>query len=77
MRQEKTMKVIINHFMDPKISLSPNGGSDSSFVWTAPDFAENSAVDKVCSSLYKLHNDFYKTPITSHHISMVLDRLLL
>lgn len=53
MRQEKTMKVIINHFMDPKISLSPNGGSDSSFVWTAPDFAENSAVDKTFALKFK------------------------
>ena len=28
MRQEKTMKVIANHAVDPRITLEPNTGSD-------------------------------------------------
>jgi Ran-binding protein 1 len=40
MRQEKTMKVIANHAVDPRIKLEPNVGSDRSWVWSAFDFAE-------------------------------------
>lgn len=39
MRQEKTMKVIANHALDPRIKLEPNVGSDRSWVWSAFDFA--------------------------------------
>lgn len=40
MRQEKTMKIIVNHFLDPRITLTPNAGaSDKSWVWVAFDFA--------------------------------------
>ncbi|CAM9407531.1 unnamed protein product [Discosporangium mesarthrocarpum] len=42
MRQEKTMKVICNHVVDPRIVLKPNAGSDRSWVWNAYDFAEGS-----------------------------------
>ena len=47
MRQEKTMKVIINHFLDPRITLSPNVGNDKSWVWTAFDFAEGTLIETV------------------------------
>eukprot|EP01039_Chlorochromonas_danica_P010016 gene10016-11076_t len=40
MRQEKTMKVIINHFLDPRIVLRPNVSSDKSWVWVAFDYSE-------------------------------------
>ena len=26
MRQEKTMKILVNHFLDPRIVLTPNAG---------------------------------------------------
>eukprot|EP00629_Pelagomonadales_sp_RCC1024_P003804 CAMPEP_0119260514 /NCGR_PEP_ID=MMETSP1329-20130426/861_1 /TAXON_ID=114041 /ORGANISM="Genus nov. species nov., Strain RCC1024" /LENGTH=258 /DNA_ID=CAMNT_0007259937 /DNA_START=50 /DNA_END=823 /DNA_ORIENTATION=+ len=39
MRQEKTMKIICNHVVDPRIELAPNAGSDRSWVWTAWDFS--------------------------------------
>lgn len=45
MRQEKTMKVIVNHFLDPRIVLVPNAGNDKSWVWVAFDFAENELVE--------------------------------
>lgn len=45
MRQEKTMKVICNHFLDPRIQVIPNAGSDKSWVWNCFDFAENELVE--------------------------------
>jgi Ran-binding protein 1 len=45
MRQEKTMKIIANHFLDPRISIAPNCGSDKSWVWIAYDFADNELVE--------------------------------
>jgi len=41
MRQDKTMKMIINHFLDPRISEPvPHNGNDKAWVWIAYDFAE-------------------------------------
>ena len=40
MRQEKTMKVICNHQLDPRIELTPNVGNDRSWVWRAYDFSD-------------------------------------
>ncbi|CAM9313663.1 unnamed protein product [Chrysoparadoxa australica] len=47
MRQEKTMKVIANHVVDPRIELLPNAGSDRSWVWTAFDYAEGDLAETV------------------------------
>lgn len=47
MRQEKTMKVIANHALDPRIKLEPNAGSDRSWVWSAFDFAGGELVETV------------------------------
>jgi len=47
MRQEKTMKVIANHALDPRITLEPNAGSDRSWVWSAFDFADGELVEAV------------------------------
>ena len=47
MRQEKTMKVIANHAIDPRIKLEPNVGSDRSWVWSAFDFADGELVETV------------------------------
>jgi len=47
MRQEKTMKVIANHVIDPRIELQKNAGSDRSWVWTAFDFADGELVESV------------------------------
>lgn len=47
MRQEKTMKIIVNHFVDPRIQLVPNAGNDKSWVWVAFDFAENELIETV------------------------------
>lgn len=47
MRQEKTMKVISNHAIDPRIKLEPNVGSDRSWVWSAFDFSDGELVETV------------------------------
>lgn len=47
MRQEKTMKILANHAIDPRIKLEPNAGSDRSWVWSAFDFAEGELVETV------------------------------
>mmetsp|Transcript_16788 Transcript_16788/g.38784 ORF Transcript_16788/g.38784 Transcript_16788/m.38784 type:complete len:206 (-) Transcript_16788:345-962(-) len=47
MRQEKIMKVIVNHALDPRIKLEPNAGSDRSWVWSAFDFASGELVETV------------------------------
>lgn len=48
MRQEKTMKVISNHVLDPRIIMTPNSSaSDRSWVWTAYDFADGELVETV------------------------------
>jgi len=40
MRQEKTMKILANHVLDPRITLETNAGSDRSWVWSAFDYSE-------------------------------------
>lgn len=47
MRQEKTMKIIVNHFVDPRITLTPNVGNDKSWVWVAFDYADNELIETV------------------------------
>ena len=45
MRQEKTMKIIVNHFLDPRIKITPNAGaSDKSWVWVAFDFSDGESL---------------------------------
>eukprot|EP01041_Mallomonas_annulata_P009024 gene9024-18687_t len=46
MRQEKTMKVICNHLLDPRIVIVANAGaSDRSWVWTAFDFSDSVLIE--------------------------------
>ena len=40
MRREKTLKICANHYLIPALKLTPNVGSDRSWVWTATDFSE-------------------------------------
>ena len=61
MRQEKTMKVIANHALDPRIVLEPNAGSDRSWVWSCFDFADGELEEKVFAARFansELADDF-------------------
>ncbi|OQR90155.1 ran-specific GTPase-activating protein [Thraustotheca clavata] len=40
MRQEKTLKIIINHLVESRAELTANMGSDRAWVWTCYDFSE-------------------------------------
>lgn len=51
MRQEKTMKIIANHTMDPRIQLEPNVSSDRSWVWSAFDFADGESLKETIFAL--------------------------
>ena len=42
LRQEKTLKVVANHLLNPTTELQTNMGSDKSWVWVAQDYAEGS-----------------------------------
>ncbi len=61
MRQEKTMKLIVNHFLDPRIVLTPNAGNEKSWVWVAFDFSEGELIETVSPVFvvfYKISGDF-------------------
>jgi Ran-binding protein 1 len=47
MRQEQTMKIVINHIAHQDLHLEPNRGSDRSWVWMAFDFAEGELLETV------------------------------
>merc|ERR1711871_939350 len=54
MRQEKTLKIICNHLIDPRIKLEPNQtASDRSWVWCAFDFAEGVLEEKTFALRFK------------------------
>eukprot|EP00002_Diphylleia_rotans_P026290 TRINITY_DN522_c0_g1_i8.p1 TRINITY_DN522_c0_g1~~TRINITY_DN522_c0_g1_i8.p1 ORF type:complete len:172 (+),score=42.69 TRINITY_DN522_c0_g1_i8:65-580(+) len=40
MRREQTLKICLNHFVHPSYKLTPNIGSDKSWVWVAQDYAD-------------------------------------
>jgi len=40
MRQDKTLKVCLNHVINPLIELQSNAGSDRSWVWRSTDYAD-------------------------------------
>lgn len=44
MRRDKTHKICANHFLLPELKLTPNVGSDRSWVWVTPaDVSEGEA----------------------------------
>lgn len=48
MRRDKTLKVCANHYITPVMTLTPNVGSDRSWVWQVPaDYADNPPTEEV------------------------------
>merc|ERR1712146_871899 len=46
MRQEKTMKIVANHMIDPRYELVANAGSDKSWVYTCFDFSNGETLEE-------------------------------
>ncbi len=63
MRQEKTMKVIANHSVDPRITMTQHGGNDKSYVWCAFDFSDYELVEKV--------NEFIQYAKFTHDVGFI------
>ena len=40
MRQEKTLKICLNHLVSPQVELESMGGSEKAWVFNAVDFAD-------------------------------------
>jgi Ran-binding protein 1 len=53
MRQEKTLKVVANHLVNPTVELKANSGSDTSWVWVAQDYAEEEPVIETFAIRFK------------------------
>lgn len=72
MRQEKTMKVISNHALDPRIKLEPNAGSDRSWVFSCFDFAEGELEEKVFALRFSNSEvaDEFKAKYEEHQAEM-------
>jgi Ran-binding protein 1 len=44
MRQEKTLKIVVNHSVDPSITFESNAGNDKSWIWNAHDFSDGESL---------------------------------
>lgn len=75
MRQEKTMKIVVNHFVDPRIVLAPNVGNDKSWVWVAFDFSEGELIETV--SERDLLPMFFTSYLFFNYRHLLLDSQLL
>eukprot|EP00977_Amphora_coffeiformis_P007281 scaffold1581_cov169-Amphora_coffeaeformis.AAC.17 len=61
MRQEKTMKIICNHIIDPRIEILPQMSSDKAWMWSAFDFADGELVETIFALRFgnsEIANDF-------------------
>lgn len=47
MRQEKTMKIICNHIIDPRVDMQPQMSSDKAMMWSAFDFSDGELVETI------------------------------
>lgn len=68
MRQEKTMKILLNHVLDPRITLETNAGTDRSWVWSASDFSGGEIAETVFAARFpnsEIANEF-KTQFLSY-----------
>lgn len=55
LRQEKTLKLCLNHMVNPEMELKPNMGSDRAWTWSSMDYADSDDV-KVTTFAIKFKN---------------------
>lgn len=53
LRQEKTLKVVANHVIDPQVELKSSMGSDTTWVWAASDYAEGELKNETFALRFK------------------------
>ena len=55
MRQEKTLKIVANHFLmdKPYCELLPMAGSDKALMWVASDYSEGKAADEKLAARFQ------------------------
>jgi len=56
MRQEKTMKILANHLLDPRYKIEPSAGTDKGLCWDAFDFSDLKELKPTCFAIK------FKTP---------------
>jgi len=76
MRQEKTMKVIANHVVDPRIDLQPNVSNDRTWVWSCFDFSEGDLVEEVFATKFQSAKDATKFKETFLQAQDAMTKLL-
>lgn len=52
MRQDKTMKILVNHFLDPRIGINLHPGTDKAWVWICLDFASGELLETTFSARF-------------------------
>jgi len=63
MRQEKTLKLVLNHIIHPLNELKPNSGSDRFWTWRSRDFSSDEPVTDTFGLRFKtaeIANEFKK-----------------
>ena len=53
MRREKTLKICLNHYVNPDVELSENVGSDRSWMWAGIDYADGERDDAVLAIRFR------------------------
>jgi len=55
MRQEKTLKIIVNTLIDPRVKMTQMASNDKTWVWSCYDFSDGEIVEEVfafkCTSI--------------------------
>lgn len=57
MRREKTLKICLNHYVNPSAVLKENVGSDRSWVWHAVDYADDEKDEALLAIRFRDSND--------------------
>lgn len=54
MRQDKTLKIVANHYLSekPYCELIPMAGSDKALVWVAHDFSEEKGTNETLAAKF-------------------------
>ena len=53
MRREKTLKICLNHYVNPVVDLAENVGSDRSWVWHGVDYADGERDEALLAIRFK------------------------